>query len=150
MSRLKLSDAAVTALRDALGAEYAAAWVYDLTTAFVSEDRVRSAVREAVASHRGRRDAARRLLRDAGVEPPPPDAAYRVPRQVTDQDSAIRLLITTEEDCAVGWRAVLEAGDSQRVRRSALDGLTTAATRATRWRITVGEQPPTPAFPGVP
>lgn len=150
MSALQLSDTALRALRQALGAEYTAIWVYELTTAFATEDRVSSAIREAADAHRARRDAAQRLLRDAGTEPPPAEPAYRVQQPVTDQESAIRLLITAEDDCAVGWRAALEACDVRQVRDSSLDGLTTAATRATRWRITIGEQPPTVALPGVP
>ncbi len=150
MSSPRLSDRAVAALRDVLGAEYTAIWVYELATAFAAESRVRTAIDQAVAEHRARRDTARRLLRDAGVDPPAAEPAYSVRQPVTDQASAIRLLITAESDCAVGWRAALEACSAPQVRSSSLDGLTVAATRATRWRITIGEEPAALAFPGVP
>lgn len=150
MSRLELSEQAATALRRAVRAEHAAVWVHGLAGAFVSEPRVASAIGEAAENHRRLREAGERLLREAGITPPLAEPAYSVPQPVTDQDSAIRLLITTEHDCAVGWRSVLETAEVPEARRDALDALTTASTRATRWRITIGEQPAAPPFPGRP
>lgn len=146
----ELSENTAEALRDAVGAEHAALWVYGLAGAFLGEDRARSAADEATAEHRDRRDAAERALRAANRTPPPEEPAYRLPDRVTDQRSAIRALITAEEDCQVGWRAVLENTEDAALRRTALDGLTTASTRSTRWRLAIGERPAAAAFPGSP
>ncbi|RCW39765.1 uncharacterized protein DUF4439 [Halopolyspora algeriensis] len=150
MSTLPLSEQASTALRRALGAEHAAVWVYGLAGAFVDEAQAESAVAEAASNHRRFRERTEQLLREAGVEPPVAQPAYSPPQPVTDRNSAIRLLITAESDCATGWRSVLETTKISRIRQHALDGLTTTATQATRWRITIGEQPAALPFPGRP
>nr|WP_246330855.1 ferritin-like domain-containing protein [Saccharopolyspora hordei] len=137
-------------MRSALGAEHAAVWVHGFASAYVSEPRVRSAIDDAADQHRRLRDAAEELIRGAGQTPPAAQPAYDPRTQVTDQRSAIDLLITAESDCQVGWRSVLENTDDPGLRRTALDGLTTSATRATRWRLTVGQQPAAEAFPGRP
>jgi hypothetical protein len=144
-----LSEQAAGALRTILGAEHAAVWVYGLASAF-GEGRVRSAIDEAMGEHRARRDAAEQVLRSSGQNPPAAQPAYSLPQPVTDQKSAIRALITAENDCQVGWRSVLETTPDAGIRRTALDGLTTSAARATRWRITIGEHPSAQAFPGQP
>ena len=146
----ELSKNTAEALRNALGAEHAALWVYGLAGAFLGEPRTRSAADDATAGHRDRRDAAERALRDANLTPPPGEPAYQLPKQVNDQNSAIRMLITAEEDCQVGWRAVLENTEDAALRRTALEGLTTASTRSARWRLTIGERPAVTAFPGRP
>lgn len=144
-----LSDEAAGALRDALSAEHAAVWVYGLASAYASEKRVNSAASEALEEHVGQRGEAERALRDAGMTPPPAQPAYSVPQPVTDQKSAIRAVLTAEDDCQVGWRSVLENTDDRHLREVALRGMTTSATRATRWRITIDE-PGAKAFPGQP
>ncbi|MER7083879.1 protein of unknown function [Saccharopolyspora kobensis] len=144
----ELSDAEGTALRSALSAEHAALWVYGLASAYVGENRVRSAIDDAQEQHRRLRDTAEKVIRGAGQIPPSAQPAYDVGERVSDQDSAIGLLIKAEGDCQVGWRSVLENTDDPGLRGTALDGLTTSATRATRWRLTVGQQPAAQAFPG--
>lgn len=146
----ELSEETAAVLRSVLGAENAAVWMYGLTSAFASEGRISSAMTEAMNHHRTQRDALERTLRDGGLEPPQAQAAYAVPSPVTDQTSAITALITAERDCEIGWRAVLDTTDHPQLRRAALDGLTAAATRATRWRITAGTRPPALPFPGQP
>lgn len=146
----ELSEDVVGVLRTVLGAENAAVWVYGLASAFTGEPRVSSAIGEAMNRHRVQRDIAERTLRDAGLVPPPAQPAYTLPQPVTDQKSAITALVTAEHDCEVGWRAVLDTTEDPNLRRTALDGLTTAATRATRWRITVGQKPSAQPFPGQP
>lgn len=146
----ELPENSAQSLRSALEAEHAALWVYSLASAFIKEPRVSSAAEEAVDKHTEHRDAAERTLRDAGITPPAGEPAYSLPQQLTDQNSAIRVLVASETDCQIGWRAVLENTEDARLRRTALDALTTASTRATRWRLTVGEQPAAPAFPGKP
>ncbi|MDR7300649.1 ferritin-like domain-containing protein [Haloactinomyces albus] len=150
MSKPQLSEQAVSALQRALRAEHAAIWIHGLAGAFASEQRVDSAVAEAVRKHRQFRETTEQLLQEAGIKPAPAEPAYSVPQQPTDQTSAIRLLITAEHDCTIGWRSVLETTEVSRLRRHALDALTTASARATRWRITIGDQPAVLAFPGRP
>jgi hypothetical protein len=69
---------------------------------------------------------------------------------VTDQASAIAVLVLAETDVTVAWRAVLERTDDKALRAAALAGLTDAAVRATRWRRAGGQTPATPALPGTP
>ncbi|TDD49221.1 ferritin-like domain-containing protein [Saccharopolyspora elongata] len=145
-----LSDEAGNALRSALSAEHAAVWVYGLASAFVSESRVRSAIGDAMEQHRRLRDTAERVIRDAQQTPPAAQPAYDVGESVSDQKAAIGLLVKTESDCETGWRSVLENAEDAALRGIALDGLTTAAVRATRWRLTVGTQPAAKPFPGQP
>jgi hypothetical protein len=144
----ELSDDEANALSSALGAENAAVWVYGLCTAFVSAPRVQSAINDGMTQHRAHRDSAEGLLQNAGRSVAATQAAYSLPSQVTDQQSAVTALITAENDCEIGWRSVLENTMNPALRRTALDALTTSATRATRWRITNGVQPATQPFPG--
>ena len=146
----ELPEPVTTALRSAVRAEHAAVWVYALASAFATESRVRSAIDEATDTHRLYRDRGEQTLRDAGLTPPTAEPAYALPEPVTDQPSAIRMLLTTEHECAVGWRAVLDAEGAEPWRGLALEALTAAARRGTRWRLTVGEQPAAPPFPGRP
>ncbi|MDA3624343.1 ferritin-like domain-containing protein [Saccharopolyspora oryzae] len=144
----ELSEEAGNALRSALDAEHAAVWVYGLTTAYATESRVHNAINDAIEQHKRVRDTAVKVIRGAGQTAPSAQPAYDVGAQVTDQGSAIELLVKAETDCQTGWRSVLENTDDPGLRSTALDGLTTAATRATRWRLTIGQQPAAQAFPG--
>lgn len=146
----ELSGAAGQSLREALGAEHAAVWVYGLARAFAGESGVRDAIDEATETHRTTRDTAQALLRKAGWKPAVAQPAYDVGETVDDQGSAIKVLIRAESDCQTGWRAVLEATEDPNLRRTALNALTDAATCATRWRLTIGEEPAVQNFPGKP
>ncbi|GAA4855226.1 ferritin-like domain-containing protein [Saccharopolyspora cebuensis] len=146
----ELSDEASRALRDALAAEHAAVWVYGLASAFTTESRVRDALQEALDAHERQRAAATRLIRAAGQAPPAPRPAYDVGVRPTDQTTAIEAVLIAERDCQVGWRAVIERTEDGELRRTGLDGLSTSAARATRWRLTIGQQPAAQAFPGQP
>ncbi|MFC7340726.1 DUF4439 domain-containing protein [Saccharopolyspora griseoalba] len=146
----ELPETTARALRTAIGAENAAIWVCGLARAFAGESRVREAIDEATAAHEETRDSAAEAMRAAGAKPPVAEPAYDVGEPVSDQRGAIGLLIRAETDCQVGWRAVLEAAADAGLRRTALEALTTAATRATRWRLTTGEEPAAENFPGAP
>jgi len=139
----------VDAVQRALAAEHAALWTLQLATAFVT-DEVAPAVAEATGAHRARRDATELLLRDHGAVPVAAEPAYATPAPVTDQASAIALLTTAESDVAAAWRSAIEYTDDQAVRTLAVDSLTDAAVRATRWRRTAGTAPLTVPFPGAP
>jgi hypothetical protein len=130
----------------ALGTEHAAAWAYRLTTAFISD--TGGDLDAGEIAHRAQRDLAERLLRDAGATPQAAQAAYVAGGQVNDQASAVRLLVTAEDDVATAWRGVLERTDNAALRRTGLDALTGAAVRATRWRHVAGEVPASRALPG--
>lgn len=145
----KLASDAANAVQSALGAEHAALWVYGLVSAFLP-DSFNAPVTEGTTAHRARRDATERLLADAGQTPRPAEPAYVPPQPVTDQKSALGVLVVAESDTTVAWRAVLERTDDRTVRQAALEALTAAAVRATRWRRTVGQSPAAPAFPGAP
>lgn len=142
------SDAAAAA-QDALGAEHAALWVYGLVSAFLPND-FGAALQEGVNSHRARRDATQLLLGDAGHTPRAAESAYVTPQPVTDQASALAVLVVAETDATVAWRAVLERTDDKTLRAAALAGLTESAVWATRWRMAAGQTPPTPPLPGQP
>ncbi len=146
----ELPEPVTRSLNAAVSAEHAALWIYGLATAFTSEPRVRSALDEATNTHRDLRDRGEQALRDAGRRPPVAAPAYALPETVTDQRSAIRMLVRTEHECSIGWRAVLDTDGAEPVRGLALEALTATARRATRWRLTVGEQPAAPPFPGKP
>lgn len=144
-----LPDSTARATQDALGAEHAALWVYGLVSAFLPDDYA-DALLEASNTHRARRDATELLLSGAGQEPRPAEAAYVPPQPVTDQASAIAVLVVAETDVTVAWRAVLERTDDRTLRAAGLAGLTDAAVRATRWRRASGQTPATPPLPGTP
>lgn len=145
-----MNQVPVDALQPALAAEHAAVWAYGLAGAFLA-DSLAEQQAEAAAAHRARRDATERLLLDAGAQPVPPEPGYLTPEPVTDAASALRLTITAETDSAEAWRSVIERSQAEpTLRRAALDALTTAAVRATRWRSAAGDEPPTVTFPGAP
>lgn len=146
----ELSEATGQALRRAVGAEHAAVWVCGLARALAGQSRVRDLIDETTGAHRAARDTAEAVLRQAGRKPPVAQPAYDVGQPVDDQDSAIEVLIRAETDCETGWRAVLEATEDPNLRRTALNALTGAATRATRWRLTIGAEPAVENFPGRP
>jgi hypothetical protein len=135
------------AVQTALGAEHAAVWCYGLVEAFLS-DTLDQRAQEDLTAHRARRDLTVRLLADYGVTPVSGEPAYRTPTPVTDQNSAMRLVVTAETDAAAAWRSVLERCDDQGLRRMALDGLNDAAVRGARWSQQLGSTPLVPVFPG--
>lgn len=144
------SQVPVGALQGALGAEHAAVWVYGVVGAFVP-DALSRRLDEAATAHQARRDATQRILIDAGAAPVPPEPGYLTPEPVTDAASALRLAITAETDAAAAWRSVVERSPADAdLRGTALEALTDAAVRATRWRATVGATPLTVPFPGAP
>ncbi|MCG8920161.1 ferritin-like domain-containing protein [Actinokineospora sp. PR83] len=137
------------AVQAALGAEHAAVWVYGLVSAFLPAS-FDAGIDAGALAHRARRDATERLLGASGATPRAAEPAYLPPQPVTDQASALALLITAEQDATVAWRAVLDRTDDADVRAAAAQALTEEAVRATKWRIVAGVSPATPSFPGRP
>lgn len=148
-SPAKLPADSVDATQAALGAEHAALWVYGLVSAFLPGD-FATALQEGTNAHRARRDATELLLNGAGQNPRAAEPAYVTPQPVTDQASALAVLVVAESDVTVAWRAVLERTDDKALRTAGLTALTDAAVRATRWRRAAGQTPATPPLPGTP
>lgn len=142
-----LSADTVEAVQRALGTEHAAVWAYGLSTPFLTGSAA-TAGRQFVAAHIAQRDTTERLLRDGGAKPVPPEPSYVPPQKVDDQTSAIALLISAESDTVAAWRSVLEHTDDAGLRRSALDSMTAAAVRGTRWRQRINQTPYTVPLPG--
>ncbi|MEU7629117.1 DUF4439 domain-containing protein [Nocardia sp. NPDC049220] len=142
-----MTDAERRALLDALSAEYGAVYTYGVIAAYSAPEHA-GVVAENAAAHRARRDATLDELAKGGAIVPPPAAAYAAPFPVTDPVSAARLAATVETDTAVAWRAVVERGESEPIRRIGVDALTECAVRLATWQSILGTNPPTVAFPG--
>ncbi|WP_317493760.1 ferritin-like domain-containing protein [Haloechinothrix sp. LS1_15] len=146
---LELAEASIRALREALAAEHAAIWSYDLIRAFLPGE-LTDMIDETIAEHRARRDGGRELLRAAGATTDPAEPAYHPPEPVTDEESAAMLAIIAERDTARAWRGLLERTDHGALRQFALQALLSSGTASTRWRSQVGAEPVAVALPGRP
>ncbi|MGH3622549.1 MAG: ferritin-like domain-containing protein [Sciscionella sp.] len=149
-SRASLGSAsgdAVAGVQTTLATEHAAVWAYRLVTAFLPSSSA-EALSAGLVTHRAQRDGAERLVRDAGATPVPAAPGYVGGATVTDEKSALTLLVTVESDVATAWRGVLERTDDRGLRRTALDALVGAAVRATAWRQQAGDVPASEALPG--
>ncbi|SIR85564.1 ferritin-like domain-containing protein [Williamsia sterculiae] len=142
-----MNDTASKALIAALAAENAAVFGYGVVAARAAENR-RSAVNTAITEHRAARDRVAAALTAGGTQAPPAALGYNPPFPVADAESAIRLALVLEEDCATGYRALLEQADADALRRLGLDRLTDVATRAATWRLALKISPSTVALPG--
>ncbi|GAA2067968.1 ferritin-like domain-containing protein [Williamsia deligens] len=140
-------SATTDALAGTVRAEDAAVFVYGIAAAYAAIPR-RDTVAEYTADHRSRRDEWARLLTAAGATPPEAAVGYVIPVPVTDPTSAIRAVLTAEEDCTRAYRVLLEKADSEAVRRAGVDALSGAAVRAARWRLVLQISPSTTALPG--
>jgi hypothetical protein len=144
-----MSEQLSAALSAALAAEEAAIYAYGVIGVHVTRPGDVAEARTAEQVHRGRRDAAVSRLAELGASAPPAPAAYRLPFAVVDAAGADKLAITVEDGVAAAWRAVLPVSEGTD-RSAALDALTDAAVRATRWRRRAGVSPVTLPFPGRP
>lgn len=144
-------DAGQAALYDAVAAEHAAIYGYGLVSAHVMPDD-NELVSKAVAEHRDRREAAIAMLKDRSAKVPLPAVGYQLPIVVKTPNSAAKLAIRMENDCAVAWRAVLEQASGEATaeqdRTFGVTALTQCAVMAARWRVVQGAWPVTDAFPG--
>nr|WP_281373644.1 ferritin-like domain-containing protein [Haloechinothrix aidingensis] len=132
----------VPAVQEALAAEHAAVWVFDLVRAFLPQD-LDADIDHSIDQHRRRRAGCRELLDALGATPVPAEPGYRPPSPVTGADSATRLAIRAGAEAGRAWRGVLERTDDPAVRRFALDALLSAGAESTRWRL-VAEETPAP------
>jgi hypothetical protein len=134
-------------LAAALAAEEAAIYAYGLIGVHLTGEGARDEARAAEATHRTRRDVLVARLDQLRASTAPAPAGYQVPFEVTDDSSALKLAIEVEQGVAAAWRAALPA-TRDADRGTAVDALTDAAVRATRWRRLAAVTPVTVPFPG--
>lgn len=132
---------ALEAAQAALAAEHAAVYGYGVVGGRIGTARGAEAS-AAYASHRARRDALARTVRDLGGEPTAASAAYTLPFPVAGAASAERLAARLEDRVADVYSDLVRAAEGP-LRRQAADALREAAVRAARWRGTGV------AFPGL-
>ncbi|GGC60539.1 ferritin-like domain-containing protein [Hoyosella rhizosphaerae] len=135
------------ALAYALDREHAAVFLYGAIAAFIRNDQ-RNSVSLALAAHRSRRDAIVDLIAESNHPPVVPAPAYHTSFPVNSDASALDAALVVETDCAAAWRAVVERTAVREVRATAVDALSDASVRATRWRLVLDQSPATEAFPG--
>jgi hypothetical protein len=136
-----------TALAAVLAGEHAAIYGYGVIGAHVSGNDL-SMVKSAQRDHEQSRDALTAKLIAARVSAPAASAAYQLPFAVSDSASARKLAVLLEERVAGLWRAAV-APTQGADRQLAVQALTAAAVRATRWRERATPNgPATVAFPG--
>ena len=139
----------VPLLATLLEAEHATVYGYGLLGARL-DDAGRDRARQALDSHRARRDQLDRLLRERGAEPEPSEPAYDA--DVPGAEAALALAVRLEEGVAVRWRDLVTGttpGPADAPLRSlAVAGLTECAVRAAQWRQAAGVTPSTVALPG--
>jgi hypothetical protein len=125
-------SSALAATQAALAAEHAAVYGYGVVGALAADGRAKD-VRQAYAAHRSRRDALSRTVRALGGSPTPAAAAYALPFEVEDGDSAVLLAAELEERLA-GVYADLVRSTEGDARREAAAALREVTVRAVRWR----------------
>ncbi|WP_410654366.1 ferritin-like domain-containing protein [Amycolatopsis sp. lyj-112] len=142
-----LNQEAAEAVQQALAAEHAAIWVYGLVSAYLPAA-FTSAVSRGSAEHVKRRDVCERMLSAAGQTPTGPEAAYVPPKPVTDGNSAMEIVATSEADATSAWLGVIDRTDDAALRKTALNALIGSARRGTAWRAEFGAKPVAIAMPG--
>lgn len=124
----------VDALQTTLAAEHAAVHVLGvLGGRSGGGSPLRSALQEAYAVHRARRDQLTAYVRDAGAEPVPAEPSYAVPDGIDDVTGLLAAARDVEGACAETY-AWLVAHVSGSRRRWAVTGLTNTAVRVLTFR----------------
>jgi ferritin-like protein len=136
-------------LAAALAAEEAAIYAYGVIGVHLTKSDEVSRARSADLEHRARRDALVARIDEIKASATPAPAAYQLPFDVTDRESALELAVHVEDGVAQAWRALLPVTEGDE-RVDALSHLTDSAVRATRWRRIAEVAPLTLAFPGRP
>jgi hypothetical protein len=136
-------------LAAALAAEEAAIYAYGLIGVNLTGEGAQDEARSTEAAHRARRDVLVARLAQLRASTAPAPAGYQLPFPVTDHSSALKLAIAVEDGVAAAWRAALPT-TRDADRGTAVDALTDAAVRATRWRRLAAVTPVTVPFPGRP
>jgi hypothetical protein len=132
-------------LGELLAAEHQAIWAYGVLGAHLAEQR-RVMALSAYDAHRALRNTLLLQLQARHLPTPGPELSYAL--TVTTPRSAVQQAISLEEGLSVRWRDLVSVAGSAEMRRLAVQGLSAAAVRATRWRQVLGTQPLTVPFPG--
>lgn len=135
------------ALAATLDAENATIFTYGVVAAYAAAARAQT-IAEFTAEHRSRREELTAALSTAAAEVPEAAPGYDLPQPITDPVSALTVALSTEEDCTIAYRALLERAEDAAVRGLALGGLTDSARRAATWRLALRISPSTVALPG--
>lgn len=135
------------ALAATLDAENATIFTYGVVAAYAAAARAQS-IAEFTAEHRSRREELTAAITTAAAEVPEAAPGYDLPQLITDPVSALTVALSTEEDCTIAYRALLERAEDAAARSLALGGLTDSARRAATWRLTLRISPATVALPG--
>jgi Domain of unknown function (DUF4439) len=131
---------AVHALQAALAAEDAAIFGYGVAGAHLSGSR-KSAAEQDWTGHNEARDALTAMISALGASPVTGQAFYRLPFEVNDAASAVRLAAYLEEGVTRAYLGIVAVSDRQLRTFGAL-AMQTSAERAAYWRGT------TEPFPG--
>jgi rubrerythrin len=135
------------ALAATLDAENATIFTYGVVAAYAAAARAQT-IAEFTAEHRSRREELTAALATAAAEVPEAAPGYDLPQPITDPVSALTVALSTEEDCTIAYRALLERAEDAAARSLALGGLTDSARRAATWRLALRISPSTVALPG--
>ncbi|GGN53438.1 hypothetical protein GCM10010112_02290 [Actinoplanes lobatus] len=136
-------------LAAALAAEEAAIYAYGVIGVHLTDADEVSRARACELEHRRRRDELVDRLDRIQASTAPAPAAYQLPFEVTDRESALKLAVHVEDGVAQAWRALLPVTEGAD-RVDSLSYLTDSAVRATRWRRIAEVTPLTMPFPGRP
>jgi hypothetical protein len=126
------------ALQTTLAAEHAAVYVLATLggrTSQVADAELFTAISEAFAEHRLRRDELTAAITDLGVDPVAAEAAYDVPAGLDRSDRIARVARATEDTCATTY-AWLVANTTAEMRRWAIRALNETAVRVLTLRGT--------------
>ena len=132
-------------LGELLAAEHQAVYAYGVLGAHLDERR-RVLALSAYDTHRTERDTLLARLQARQLPTPGPALSYAL--TVISPGSAAHQAISLEEGLSVLWLDLVSVAESADVRQLAVQGLSGAAVRATRWRQVAGVQPLTLPFPG--
>jgi hypothetical protein len=124
------------ALQTTLAAEHAAVHLYGVLGARTSRSAAPAAyaaVVDAYATHRARRDALSRFVRDEGAEPVAAEPTYEIPPRLDTVEQVAAAALELERRCAdtYAWLVANAAGSR---RRWAVTALTDAAVRGLTFR----------------
>jgi hypothetical protein len=134
-------------LMPVLAGEHAVVWAYGVVGPLLAGDDQQRA-RDLLVAHQRTRDQLRASILAAGGNPPAAEPAYELPVRPTDAASARALAADVEGRLAAVYADLVAASSADSAnpdqRQLGVDGMITAALRATDWGA------PSVAFPGQP
>jgi hypothetical protein len=137
----------------ALATEHEAVFGYGVLGPRLNSGELRSLARACQDAHASLRDSTTAAMAAAGRTPVAAQADYPSVYAATSAPTALRVAVALEVAAAAAWRYLYAqaASDPSRetLRAPAQAALTSAAVRATRWRVGAGEVSATVPFPGI-